>query len=182
MTDLKTIDPVQIATQVEKTAKNGTDPSLAVMSTGVKFKIKPVSKFSLGGITERFARIKPKVPMTYVQSKGREEPNVEDVDYQSDMQMWNLSLAMSINSLLLLRGTELEYVPDGMVSYDSQEWQYEMQLFDSDAENPRACYLEWVKNIAAPLDTDIQKLMGAIGRLSGISQEDVAEAVDQFRR
>lgn len=182
MEDLKTIDPTQIATQVEKAAKNGSDPTLVTMSTGVKFRVRPVSKFALGGITERYSKIKPKVPVTYVESKGREEPNVDDEDYQSDMQMWNLSLAMAINNFLLLRGTELEHVPDSVMSHESDDWKYECEIIGSDPDNPRACYIEWIKTIAAPLDDDSQELMAAIGRLSGIAQEDVNEAVQQFRR
>ena len=49
-------------------------------------------------------------------------------------------------------------------------------------DNSRVRYLAWVKGMAAPLDADVTLLMEEIGRLTGVTEADVADAVDRFRR
>jgi hypothetical protein len=49
-------------------------------------------------------------------------------------------------------------------------------------DNPRSRYLAWVKGVAAPLDEDINLLLEALGRLTGVAESDVLDAVEKFRR
>lgn len=178
-------DPVLAAVEVEakQINSNGADPNVFTASTGVKFKIKSVNRQALGGITDRYLKERPKAPITYIESKGREEANPDDPDYQEALQFWNLSMAMAITNFVILRGTELisESVPDEMLHYDSDDWKYEMQLMGNRSDNPRACYLEWVRAVACT-EEDSTTLFNLIGRKSGINQEDVSSAAAQFRR
>ena len=57
---------------------------------------------------------------------------------------------MSVNNYLLLRGTEVLHVPDDVLRHDSDEWREEMDIIGIGSENRRACYIEWIKMIAAP--------------------------------
>lgn len=196
MTDNVTIlDPVLAAVETEQvqTAKqNGVDPSIVTMSTGVKFRVKAVSKHALAGIAERYTKNKPKPPVILIESKGRKEENPDDPDYQDAARSWELSLAMAINNFLLLRGVDLlpDSIPADMVLPDSDDWKFEAELLGANVESSRACYLEWIKVVAAPKDDDretgkmgdISSLLNAIGRKSGINQGDVDTAVSQFRR
>jgi len=195
---IEVLDPVLAAVETEEiqiARQNGVDPSIIVMSTGVKFRIKAVSKHALAGIAERYTKTKPKPPVVTIESKGRKEENPDDPDYKDAYQSWELSLAMAINNFLLLRGIDLVdgSIPDDMVLPDSEDWQYEAELLGANSDSKRACYLEWIKVVAAPKDDvmhdgkllemgDISKMLNAIGRKSGINQGDVDTAVSQFRR
>jgi len=195
MTKTKTLDPTDVATQVEKASQNGGDPSIVTMSTGIQFKVRPVSKHALASISERYSKRKPQVPILHIESKGRKEPNYDDPDYQDALYSWTVSLSMAVNNYLLLRGADLieDTIPENTTRHDSSEWQEEMEIIGSNPDNSRACYLEWIKIVAAPeneyiskdgktIRGDIPKLLYAIGRASGTAVEDVDEAVDNFQR
>lgn len=175
-------DPVLAAVEVEakQVNQNGSDPNIFTTQYGVKFRIKSVNKQSLGGITDRYLKEQPKAPVSYIESKGREEANYDDPDYQDAMKAWNLAMSMALSNFILLRGAELISVPDGFMTYESDDWKFEMELISDKADNPRACYLEWVRAIACS-EEDSTELFRRIGRRSGIAQEDVASAAAQFR-
>lgn len=184
------LDPVLTATEIEE-KPIVEDKSILTMSTGVQFKIKPISQSGLASISERYSRTKPRPPVHFVESKGRDEVNESDPDYLDDFYSWQTSLAMAVNNYLLLRGTEVIYVPENIMHFESDEWREEMEIIGVEPKNTRACYLEWIKMVAAPLNdlekhggiakSEIAKLLYAIGRLSGTAQEDVEEAVNSFR-
>jgi hypothetical protein len=191
------LDPVLAAVETEtdqKAKQNGSDPSIVTMSTGIKFKVKPVSRQALAGISERYSRKKPPVPVTFIESKGREEENPDHPEYLDALYLWNMSLSMAVNNYLLLRGADVvpDSIPDNAPHFDSDEWKEEVEIIGGDPNNGRACYLEWIKVIAAPKNNyvedgvehrgDIAKLLYAIGRMSGTAQEDVDEAINNFRR
>ena len=184
MTDTVKYDisnPVKAAVEVDqKQAGNGTDPNTFTTSYGVKLRLKAVNRQSLGSISDKYLCEKPKPPIIMIESKGRKEPNHDDPDFQDALTSWNLSMSMAVSNFILLRGTELISVPDGMMSYDSDEWKFEMELMSDLADNPRACYLEWLRGVACSED-DSTKLFQIIGRKSNIAQEDVESAAAQFR-
>lgn len=177
-------DPTEVATTA--VPENGDKPpdNIVVTSTGVKFKAKTVPKMAMGAITEKFNREKPKVPVVMVPAKGRKEPNKDDPDYQEALGAWELSLTMALQNLMLLRGLELipDSVPDGMLRHDDLDWAYEADMYGIDIKNPRALYLAWIQYVAAPTDHDTMHLLGTVGRRSGISEEDVQEALNRFQR
>jgi hypothetical protein len=82
-----------------------------------------------------------------------------------------------------LRGTEISEKPEDMISYDSEECELEMKALGfQKTDNLKSRYVYWIKYIAAPLDNDMNLLMGALGRLTGVSEADVLEAVTRFQR
>jgi len=178
-------DPVSVAVEVEKDRirSNGYDPNIFIASTGVKFRIKAVNRQQLGGVTQRYMKSKPAPPVVYLENKGREEENPDDPDYIEAMQMWTFGMAMAVNSISILRGTEVveSSIPSDMIHWKSEDWKFEVEIMGGDPQSERACYLEWVKAVACN-DDDLNKLFSKIGRKSGITQEDVDSAVSQFRR
>lgn len=182
--ETKIFDPVLDAVEVEaeQARKNGASSNIFTASTGVQFKTKAVNRQSLGGITDRYLKQKPKPPVVFIESKGREEPNYDNPDYIENMQSWQISMTMALSNFIFLRGVELieSSIPDGMVHFDSDDWRDEMELISDKSDNSRACYLEWIKAVACN-EEDTNKLMSIIGRKSGISQEDVDGAAAQFR-
>lgn len=177
-------DPVLAAVQVEAAQinSNGTSSDVFTSELGIKFKVKAVNRQSLGGMTDRYLKEKPKPPVVFIESKGREEANYDDPDYQDALQSWNLSMSMALSNFIILRGAELieSSIPANVMRYDSDDWIYEMELISDKADNPRACYLEWVRAIACS-EEDSKELFSRIGKKSGINQEDVNSAAAQFR-
>ena len=150
------------------------------LSTGVVLKIKPVPKFFIFDVTARIK--KPKPPLVFIESKGRDEENPDDPDYQEALEKWVMNVANAGNEVALLRGSEVESIPEGVPGPDSKDWKNEMEVLGLPMiKNSRARYLTWVKAIAAPLDRDINNLLGEIGRLTGVSEADVEDAVARFR-
>lgn len=151
------------------------------LSTGVVLKVKPFPRLFIFAVTARIK--KPKVPVVFIESKGREEENPDDPDYQEELKDWIVDVANAGNDVAFVRGSEIESIPEGIPGPNDEEWINEMEVFGLPMiENPVARYLAWIKAIAAPLDSDITLLLGEIGRLTGVSEEDVEDAVEQFRR
>lgn len=151
------------------------------LSTSVVLKIKPVPKFFIFDVTARIT--KPKPPLVFIENKGREEENPDDPDYQEALEKWVINVASAGNDVALLRGSEIESIPERIPGPDSEDWKNEMEVLGLPMiKNARARYLTWVKAIAAPLDRDINLLLGEIGRLTGVSEKDVEDAVARFRR
>lgn len=176
-------NPVKVAVEADQSqaSKNGTDPDVFTTSYGVKLRLKAVNRQSLGSISDKYLKEKPKPPIVMIESKGRKEPNHDDPDYQDALTSWNLSMSMAVSNFILLRGTELISVPEGMMTPDSDEWHFEMELMSDLADNPRACYLEWLRAVACSED-DSTELFQIIGKKSNIAQEDAERAAAQFRR
>lgn len=165
----------------EEENRERDEEAIVTLSTGVKLKIKPIPKNFIYAVTSRFEH--PKVPTYLNESKGREEPNPDDPDYQDDVEQYIASVANASNDVALLRGTEILELPKGFPGPDSKKWKEEMEALDLPMiDNSRARYLNWIKGMAAPLDRDIVLLMEEIGRLTGVTEADVTDAVERFRR
>ncbi len=151
------------------------------LSTGVELKIKPVPKRFIYQVTSKFKP--PKVPTYHNKSKGRDEENPDDPDYQEAVEQYLVNIANATTDVALLRGTEIIEIPKGFPKPDSQHWISEMEILDMPMrDNKRARYLAWIKGMAAPLDADISILMEEIGRQTGVSEADTEEAVKRFQR
>lgn len=150
------------------------------LSSGVRLKLKPVSKHFIYGVTATFEP--PQVPLVHIDGKKRPIENPDDPDYQEAVDHWIADVANASTDVVLLRGTEILFKPDDLSGPDDPDWIEELEVLDVPLiENKRARYLFWLKAIAAPTDDDIRNLMEALGRLTGVSESDVADAVERFR-
>lgn len=160
-------------------SKNGRPQIL--LSSGVVLNLTSVPKTFIYEATKAFKR--PKIPTYLNEDKGRREENPNDPDYLEAVEMYAADIANAATDVAFLRGTTIQEIPDDVMGPDSKEWIQEMEVLGLPMrDNPRARYLTWVKAIAAPLDNDINDLLEEVGRLTGVSESDVAEAVDRFRR
>ncbi|GAF79299.1 unnamed protein product [marine sediment metagenome] len=162
----------------ENRERGGED--IVTLSSGVRLKIRAVPRNFIFAVTAKFE--KPKVPRYMNEQKGKEEENPNDPNYLDATEKYLLNLADASNNVVLLRGTEIVGIPDDVPGPDSKQWKEEMTVLEmSMIDNKRARYLAWVKGIAAPLESDINGLFTEIGRLTGVSEEDVAQAAERFR-
>lgn len=152
-----------------------------LLSSGVILNLTSVPKTFIYEATRAFKR--PKIPTYLNEEKGREEENPGDPDYLEALEMYAADVANAATDVALLRGTSIQEIPDDVMEPDSEEWIQEMEVLGLPMrDNPRARYMTWIKAIAAPLDKDINGLLEEVGRLTGVSESDVADAVDRFRR
>lgn len=150
------------------------------LSSGVRLKLKPVSKHFIYGVTATFEP--PSVPLVHIDGKKRPIENPDDPDYQEAVDAWIADVANASTDVVLLRGTEIIEKPDHIMGPDDPEWIEEMIVLNVPMhDNRRARYLFWLKAVAAPADDDIRNLMEALGRLTGVAESDVADAIDRFR-
>lgn len=149
-------------------------------SSGLRLRLKPVSKHFIYGVTKEIPP--PAVPLVHLEGKTRPIENPDDPDYQEALEKWISDSANAATDIAMLRGTEILELPEGMIGPESTEWLEEMEVLGLPMrDNSRARYLYWLKAIALPDELELLKLMEALGRLIGVAEDDVTDAVERFR-
>ena len=181
-----------------KVAKETVSRSLNLneveVSTGVIFTVKEVPQFTMSDIRREFKE--PAVPTWYNKDTGRKEPNPDDPEYQRKHNDYMINMSMAVIDIMILMGTSVKFVPKNFPKPDSEEWARELRAIlrargwdkeDIADISPEESYVFWVKYRAAvgggitDEDSDINRITLAIGRLSGVAEEDVKDATDTFR-
>jgi len=171
-----------------------TDLNTVKVSTGVVFGVKPVPQFTMSDIRREFKE--PQVPTWYNKDTGRKEPNPDDPKYKKEYNDYIVGLSMAVIDVMILMGTFVKSVPKDFPAPDSEAWSNELRAIlrargwsrDEISElSQEERYVFWVKYRAAAGgayesgEGDINQLTLAIGRLSGVAEEDVKDAADNFR-
>jgi hypothetical protein len=164
------------------------------VSTGVIFAVNEVPQFTMSDIRREFKE--PVVPTWYNKDTGRKEPNPDDPEYKRAHAEYMINMSMAVIDIMILMGTKAKFVPKGFPAPNSEDWERELRAIlrargwsreDIADITPEESYVFWVKYRAAAggdissNDSDINKITLAIGRLSGVAEEDVKDAVDTFR-
>lgn len=150
------------------------------LSTGVVLKPKQVPPMTYLQVMTRFEE--PKVPTVMNESMGRLMENPDDPSYKKAVERWQLQASDAMMNVLILFGTEFVSAPKGFSTPEDDDWVEKLRIVGAEV-NPGSKnwrYLAWVKSEAAPADADIQTLMGEVGRLSGVSEDDVQASVQSF--
>jgi hypothetical protein len=178
---LKGIDAAEAMSRDGRSAPTQASPVIE-LSSGVKLRCKPIPPWLIADVINEWNDKKPRVPVYVNPEKGREEPNPADPDYNKDLDEWNIAVAMELNNALILMGTEVVEVPEGLPAHDDPEWTSKMQAMGRLSDNPHRNYLHWIKYTAAPkIPEDIELIIREVGRLSGVRETDVQAAVSSFR-
>ncbi len=163
---------------------NGTKPAdLIEFSNGIVLRVKSVSPLAIRQAAIRVPR--PKPPMSMIKEKGREEENPNDPAYLAALEEYEEVSALAGLNVLVLLGTTLETVPEGLQGPDDEGWVGDLQYVgvlpaDFDDGDKRARYLAWVRYYAVANIEDHVKLMIGPMAKAGVSEEDVAKAIDSF--
>jgi hypothetical protein len=167
---------VQVANQI----RSGGNDGLLRLSTNVVLKPVRVPNMIFPEVMRRYAR--PRPPRVMIADLGREEENPNDPTYLAQLEAYNSELGMAMVDTMIVMGTELVSAPKDFPKPAEARWADKLKAagFTITSE-PIQRYLMWVKYIAAPSDEDIQLIMEGVGRLSGVSEKDVSEAIDTFR-
>lgn len=146
------------------------------LSSGVVLRAKQAPPMTLISILAAFP--KPKAPVQFIAAMGREMENPDDPGYQESLKAWQTEQSNVMLNALIVSGTELLSVPEGVPGPDDPTWmdQYELLGLPMRRENASWRYLRWVQHVAAPVADDIKQITKVVGRLSGIPERAVASA------
>lgn len=162
--------------------RQGEDGRTLTLSTGVMLRLKKVPPILMADLATAASRLRPTPPVTYIPDLDRSEENPNDPDYQKAMNDWFSMSMIDINNAFILKGTEVVKVPKGLPGKDDADFLADMKILGRPAENDRERYLAWIKYIAAPDAEDVTAIIREVGRLSGVAESDVSEAISGFRR
>lgn len=143
-----------------------------------------VKKFPPFLIRQAIAQIqKPKPPKIELEGKGEEE-NPDDPIYKEALEEYELATTEKAIDTMLVAGTEVVSVPDGI--YPPDEVDNWAQLLDFlgvtfDRENKFGLYLTWLKLYVLSDPSDMELLMKELASAIGLSEEEVDQAVESFR-
>jgi len=167
-----------------ESAENRQDegPQELVLSTGVKIRILAVSPVLMSDIVGEAMKYRPKPPTNYIESLGREEENPSDPDYVEALNNWNGMVLLDVNNAYVLKGTEVIEMPNGFPDSDDPSFLDDMRILNRPIDTPRQRYLAWIKYVAAPLGEDTAAIVREVGRLTGVSEVEVEEAIEGFQR
>jgi hypothetical protein len=154
-----------------------------VKSTGVVFKVKPVSVFLLDSIQRKLPR--PEVPTQEIEGrdgKTRIEENPAHPAYEAAMENYQRESARVVEDALLTLGTSIATLPDGFEGPDGCDWAEELGFLGmTPPKERRPRYLFWVYNWAIRAAPDLIDLTKAVRDASLTPEAKVVEAAESFR-
>ncbi len=125
----------------------------------------------------------PKVPKVFIESKGREEENPADPAYLEALRQYEQERADIIEDMIIALGTRVVSA-NGVPKAEDEEWAetFDTLGFEIAPIGKKKRYIQWFRLVAIGGNSDDLRLfMEAMGRIQGVSEEDVAEAADSFR-
>lgn len=143
-------------------------------STGVKLRLNRIPRLLVGELAKI---VRPKPPIVFIEDKGRSEENPNDPTYIEAMTQYNIEVSVKMVDMFILFGTEVVSIPDGMIRQDDPKIKDKLRIIGVKIDNEDDMYLAWIKYFACPADDDIQAITDGVGRLSGVSEKDVDDAL-----
>jgi len=180
---------VKATSAVREEAKVQDDGLITLSSGVVLHLLENLDPITLMNVMQRLEADRPEVPVTFVETLGREEQNPDDPDYLREVSTWENAYALEIIDVLILLGTEVhsvpkdvEKIPKDIEKLDGFKWLDKLRLLKVEVDkSEQGLYLAWVKHVAVKSAEDMTKLMSRVKRLAGVSEADVDEASDTFQ-
>jgi hypothetical protein len=162
--------------------KYGDEETVAVLSNGIVLRAKQVKPLLIMQAVARFTP--PPVPTYFDESYGKEMQNPNDPDYIIAKQHYQITMSNAQSDVLLLLGTEYVDAPKELGggkknppwTYD--DWYEELQALNIELHLESASWrkLQWLKTVAMDNEHDLNAVVTAVGRLSGVAEADVEAA------
>lgn len=190
MTDFAGISNAQVQEVLKAIQEVDTQPDMGPArfrcSSGVVLRLRKIPPFILKEVQASFRP--PEVPKVYMDDKETSEENPSDPTYMRALRAYQSALGDALNGVMLVRGTEVESVPDGMPRPEDNSWVDDLNDLPG-VENgalavpntPRRRYYCWLKYVALTDSRDLTGLLRKLSELAGNTLEvDVARAVESF--
>lgn len=171
---METEDRVVQAVEAAKAEDN-----LIRLSTGVVLCGRAAPPLMLIKVMAAFPR--PKPPVYFNATMGREVENPDDPDYIERVKANQTESSNAMLNALILLGTELVEVPKKFPKPSDDSWLEEYTEFGLPVKPEKRSwrYLTWVIFKAAPTKEDLDAIQKVVGRLSGVS-EDAVHSAEEF--
>ncbi len=169
----------------KRTASGGT-PDEVTLKSGIILKCRGVPPYVqrevLASITV------PEIPKVRNEQQDRDEENPNDPEYAKAVAAYDLRVAEAGDNLYLLSGTRPKLIPDGVCTPEDDAWIEDLaanliaigEPLTIEREKERLRYLHWVKYYALSSSAELLLVIATVGRLSGVTEEDVASAAEGF--
>jgi len=121
--------------------------------------------------------------MVYLKDKGRSEPNELDPDYRAALQKFSFDLGQQYVNGLILLGTSVHSIPDGMDGPDDPGWAEMLNTVVAGAVpevGTKKRYLAWVRYWACRTGEDINAIEKAVTESGAVREEAVAAQMAGF--
>lgn len=145
------------------------------LSSGVVLRGKQAPPLALVKVMAAFTR--PKPPVYFNETMGREVENPDDPDYIARVQAYQTESSNAILNALILLGTELAETPKKFPKPEDDDWLEEYrELGLTPRMNKSWRYLTWVTFKAVLNEHDLELIRDEVGRLSGVPESAVQSA------
>lgn len=173
-------NPVAVDAAVAGAAASTTKSSEVTLSNGTVLAIKRVAPLTIRAAAT--AVPEPEVPVVTLEN-GRQQKNPSDPVYLAEIKKHELNVVDSVVNVLVLMGTALVSVPEGVSKPDDDDWIENLEILGIGprVDSPRHRYLAWCRHVAFEDENDLAVVVTAVGNLSGISEKEVALAAQSFR-
>lgn len=166
------------ATVAEEAEGDGT----LVTSTGVKVLPKELPSTLVQRIWAQYPP--PKPPMVEMKDGGNVwmAANPMDPDYLEAKSQRVIQAGEATMKLTLLKALDIVELPEGMASYEKDtEWIEEAEAIGLPVPDDKTGrYIEWLRWRVMPTGTDYERINNACMRLAGVTEAEVAAAMDRF--
>jgi len=147
------------------------------LSTGVVLKFKQIPPGMMIKVMTKMK--KPEVPKIWVERDKIWVQNPDNPEYIKDMEFYELESAGFLLNTMILLGTDIvKFDGRSMQGPDSDEWleEFEVLGLETMPDNKSWRKLNWLLKVAAATDKDFEAISNGVGELSGVPEENVAEA------
>ena len=156
---------------------SGQTDNLVTLSTGVVIKFKQIPP---GIMIKVLTKIKkPEVPKIYIERDDVWVQNPDHPEHIKAMEWYELESSGFLLNVMLLKGTEIvKFDRRRTQGPESDGWLEDFKVLGLDilADNKSWRKLNWLLSVAAATDKDFEAISKGVGELSGVPEENVAEA------
>jgi hypothetical protein len=168
--------------------RTGVNRAELTLSNGIVLTFRPVTPSLITAVREELESRYPAAPVTYLEAKGRDEPNPNDPAYQNELRRLMARTERVLNDLVVAAGVEIKSVPEGYFNLEDPGWLEDPRIvvacasgysFDRDDAIQRK--VTWLRYYAVETWLDDRLFNRVPIELAGITEAEVQSAVDAFR-
>jgi hypothetical protein len=160
---------------VREAEKDAEDKYLIRLSSGVVLRGKQVPPLTMMKVMAYFQR--PKPPVYFNETMGREIENPDDPDYRDRLQAYSAELGSAMLNVFIILGTEVVQVPKKFPGHMDDIWLKEYAEFGvgpAKPDNESWRYLTWVTLKAVLDENDVNLIQEVVGSATGVTEKAVA--------
>jgi hypothetical protein len=171
----------QIQQAVAHEESKATASDVITLSSGVVLKRKKFSVLRISTLQEQFRY--PEIPEIWDDERKRSIRNPDHPSYKRMKEEVDYKRGLAVTDAVIVFGTEVQFIPAVMPKPEEDSWIEELEAggLQVKRESKLARYLAWVKFVAVIDDKDLNKILTAVMEMMGISESNIADAMDGFR-